>query len=287
MYSSWAPPRPRLRPQRLASTGTRRSRPRSRRRSVPGGQAADRPQRPRPPARDPDPRRRAAHRSLLSARRPGSGGRSQTGGEQHGEARIGQADRRRGAAGPGPTYDPLDPRRFQFVPLWGIVAFLLYAMRRIACATCKAVVVERVPWASGKARVRTRFAWSLARWAKRMSWEQVAVTSGVSWDTVYAAVKMAVADGRGDGDRRRRGHVARKYLTVVYQINEGCRRLLWIGEDRPGPVSGSRCGRWCCRIWPRPGSRRRCATASRRPRRCRNRAYNRPARRSRRRRSGC
>ncbi len=24
----------------------------------------------------------------------------------------------------------------------------------------------------------------------------------------------------------------RKYLTVVYQINEGCRRLLWIGKDR-------------------------------------------------------
>ena len=32
----------------------------------------------------------------------------------------------------------------------------------------------------------------------------------------------------------------RKYLTVVYQINEGFRRLLWIGEDRkevdPGGV---------------------------------------------------
>lgn len=143
---------------------------------------------------------------------------------------------------PGPTYDTLDQRKFQFVPLWGIVVFFLYAMRRISCATCKAVVVERVPWASGKARVTTSFAWFLANWAKRMSWKQVAVTFGVSWDTVYAAVKMAVAYGLEhrslegvteigvDEVMWRAGK--RKYLTVVYQINEGCRRLLWIGKDR-------------------------------------------------------
>ena len=34
---------------------------------------------------------------------------------------------------PGPTYDTLDQRKFQFVPLWGIVVFFLYAMRRISC----------------------------------------------------------------------------------------------------------------------------------------------------------
>jgi transposase len=27
----------------------------------------------------------------------------------------------------------------------------------------------------------------------------------------------------------RRGH---KYLTLVYQIDDGCRRLLWVGKDR-------------------------------------------------------
>ena len=27
----------------------------------------------------------------------------------------------------------------------------------------------------------------------------------------------------------RRGH---KYLTLVYQINENCKRLLWVGKDR-------------------------------------------------------
>jgi transposase len=90
---------------------------------------------------------------------------------------------------PGPTYDTQEERKFQFVPLWGIMVFLLYAMRRIDCATCKRVVVEKVPWASGKERITTSFAWFLARWAKRMSWKEVAVAFGVSWDTVYAAVK--------------------------------------------------------------------------------------------------
>lgn len=143
---------------------------------------------------------------------------------------------------PGPTYDTLEERRFQFVPLWGIIVYFLYAMRRISCAKCKTVVVERVPWAKGKERVTTSVAWFLASWAKRMSWKQVAVTFGVSWDTVYAAVKMAVAYGLEhrslDGvteigvDEVMWRAGKRKYLTVVYQINEGCRRLLWIGKDR-------------------------------------------------------
>ncbi len=74
---------------------------------------------------------------------------------------------------PGPTYDTQEERRFQFVPLWGIVVFFLYAMRRISCAKCKTVTVEAVPWASGKERITTSFAWFLASWAKRMSWKQV------------------------------------------------------------------------------------------------------------------
>jgi transposase len=143
---------------------------------------------------------------------------------------------------PGPTYDTLEVRKFQFVPLWGIVVYFLYAMRRIDCAVCKRVVVETVPWATGKERFTTSFAWFLARWAKRMSWKEAAVAFGVSWDTVYAAVAMAVAYGREhqslegvteigvDEVMWRSGR--RKFLTVVYQINEGCRRLLWIGKDR-------------------------------------------------------
>jgi hypothetical protein len=36
----------------------------------------------------------------------------------------------------GRVYDRLTPRRFEFVPLWGLRVFFLYAMRRVDCAQC-------------------------------------------------------------------------------------------------------------------------------------------------------
>jgi transposase len=54
-----------------------------------------------------------------------------------------------------PGYDQLPERRFEFVPLWGFFVFLVYAMRRVDCRRCAAVVVEEVPWGDGK-RTLTR-----------------------------------------------------------------------------------------------------------------------------------
>jgi transposase len=131
-------------------------------------------------------------------------------------------------------------RRFEFVPLWGIVVFFLYAMRRVDCERC-GVTVETVPWAQGKHQITTTYAWFLARWAKRLSWIEVARAFRTSWETVFRSVEMAVEWGRAhmemDGITAigvdeilwHRGH---KYLTVVYQINEECKRLLWVGPDR-------------------------------------------------------
>jgi len=48
-----------------------------------------------------------------------------------------------GCGRPGPTYDALPTRRFRFVPLWGLVVYLVYAMRRVNCSTC-GITVERV-----------------------------------------------------------------------------------------------------------------------------------------------
>ena len=45
-----------------------------------------------------------------------------------------------------PGYDQLAERRYEFIPFWGFLVFLLYAMRRVDCRRCKAVVVEEVPW---------------------------------------------------------------------------------------------------------------------------------------------
>lgn len=139
-----------------------------------------------------------------------------------------------------PGYDVLRARRFEFVPLWGIPVFFLYAMRRIDCPQC-GVKVERVPWAVGKNHLTTTYAWFLARWAKRLSWKEVSVVFQTSWDNVFRSVKMAVDWGLAhralanvisigiDEIAWKKGH---KYLTLVYEIDAGCKRLLWIGKER-------------------------------------------------------
>ena len=48
-----------------------------------------------------------------------------------------------------PGYDRQAPRRTEYVPLWGIRVFFVYAMRRVNCPQC-GVVVEQVPRSSGK-----------------------------------------------------------------------------------------------------------------------------------------
>ena len=34
--------------------------------------------------------------------------------------------------------------------------------------------MERLPWAAGKHRLTEAYAWFLARWARRLSWKEVA-----------------------------------------------------------------------------------------------------------------
>lgn len=145
-----------------------------------------------------------------------------------------------GCGQPGPGYDRLPQRRFEFVPLWGLKVFFLYAPRRVDCPLC-GVRVEALPWASGKQHLTTTFSWFLARWAKRLSWSEVAEVFHTTWHQVFGAVEMAVEWGRNhlpldgieavgiDEIQWQRGH---HYLTLVYQIDAHCKRLLWIGKDR-------------------------------------------------------
>lgn len=140
----------------------------------------------------------------------------------------------------GPGYDRLPERRFQFVPLWSIPVFFLYAMRRVECPQC-GVKVEQVPWADGKHQSTYSLRIFLAAWAKRLSWKETATIFGTSWDTVFRAVDWVVRWGlihRKIGDIEaigvdeiayRRGH---KYLTLVYQIDAESRRLLYVARDR-------------------------------------------------------
>jgi transposase len=140
----------------------------------------------------------------------------------------------------GPGYDRLPERRFEFVPLWGIGVCLVYALRRVDCRSC-GVTVERVPWAVGKCHLTTSYRWFLARWAKRLPWEEVARIFHTTWRNVFEAVRHAVFWGIFHRDlggieaigvdeiQWQRGH---RYLTLVYQIEDGMKRLLWIARDR-------------------------------------------------------
>src|SRR6266536_6712664 len=38
-----------------------------------------------------------------------------------------------GCQKPAPGYDHLPERRFEFIPFWGVLVFLLYRMRRVNC----------------------------------------------------------------------------------------------------------------------------------------------------------
>jgi transposase len=141
----------------------------------------------------------------------------------------------------GPTYDTLGERRFDFVPLWGIAVVLVYAMRRIDCRC--GVKVEWVPWCApgGKSPTTLALQVFLARWAQRLSWKQVADIFWVSWPTVFRSVRAVVAYGLSHRDLSgieaigvdevayRKGH---RYLTLVYQIDAGRRRLLHVAEGR-------------------------------------------------------
>jgi transposase len=139
-----------------------------------------------------------------------------------------------------PGYDRLPERRYEFVPLWNIPVFLSYAPRRVQCPRC-GVKVEEVPWAQGKSQHCTVYEWFLAAWAKLLAWQQVARSFGTSWNTVHRAVTAAVLwglerrslDGIGaigvDEIAWQKGH---HYLTLVYQIDSGQKRLLHACEGR-------------------------------------------------------
>ena len=142
----------------------------------------------------------------------------------------------------GATYDHLPSRGFDFVPLWGIAVTLVYALRRIDCRVC-GVKVERVPWCdpASKSPMTTALMVFLARWARLLSWWQVAAMFAVSWESVYRAVEHVVAYGLKHRDLSGIGAIGvdevayakgHKYLTLVYQLDGPCRRLLHVSQGR-------------------------------------------------------
>ena len=96
---------------------------------------------------------------------------------------------------PGPGYDHLGERRFEFIPLWGFLVFFLYRMRRVDCRQCGAVMVEEVPWGSGKHHLTKVYMQFLANWARKLSWKEVAESFQTSWEKVFDSVEYVVQWG--------------------------------------------------------------------------------------------
>jgi len=145
-----------------------------------------------------------------------------------------------GCGRPGPVYDGLEERRFEYVPIWGILGCLAYRMRRVNCKRC-GVTVEMVPWCDGKSQLTTTYRWYLATWAKRLSWSEVGSIFRTSWDSACRAVEYAVEWGMARRDLSQvtalgvdeiawaRGHT---YLTPLYDIGGPTKRLLAVAEER-------------------------------------------------------
>jgi len=137
-------------------------------------------------------------------------------------------------------YDQLAVRRFEFIPIWGFAVVLLYAMRRVQCRGC-GVKVEEVPWAMGKHTLCKAYMQFLAHWARKVSWKETAQAFHTTWEKVFHAVEYVVQWGLEhrqldhiraigvDEIQYGRGH---QYLTLVYEIEAACQRLLWVGQER-------------------------------------------------------
>lgn len=142
-----------------------------------------------------------------------------------------------------PGYDTQPQRHWHFVPLWNLPVKLVYAPRRVECQAC-GVVVEHLPWSAGKSPYTKAFMLFLARWARRLSWKDTALIFAASWDAVHRSVEWVVACGLAarsldgvsalgiDELHWGRGKQSANFLTLIYQIDHGVRRLLWIGRTR-------------------------------------------------------
>jgi len=142
-----------------------------------------------------------------------------------------------------PGYDQLPRREWIHEPMWSIPTFFIYAPRRGECPT-DGVVVEHMPWSVGKRPITRTMMIFLARWGRRLSWSEAAKVFGTSWEAVYRSVAWVVEWGLAhrklegiksigvDEIHWGKGMKSNNFLTVIYQIDEHARRLLWVGPKR-------------------------------------------------------
>jgi transposase len=108
------------------------------------------------------------------------------------------------------------------------------------------LVVEHISWSDGKRPMTCAVMDFLARWARRRNWRETAQAFHLSWESAYRFVRKGLAQRKQEGtesigeDAIHWGHGLRanNFLTVIYQIDAECRRLLWIGKPRSQATLG-------------------------------------------------
>lgn len=145
---------------------------------------------------------------------------------------------------PGRVHDKLPERRWHFVPIWNIPVELFYTPRRVICPVTGAPTVEAMPWNRGKSPYAEAYMIFLARWARHLSWKTTAKMFNASWDAVFRSVKWLVEWGLEHRDLSGvtalgvdelhwgRGKKSANFLTLIYQIDSGSRRLLHVAVRR-------------------------------------------------------
>jgi transposase len=147
---------------------------------------------------------------------------------------------------PGSCYDHMEARLFEMVPIWNIPVKFKYSRRRINCADC-GIKAEKLDWVDsecGKSPYTVFFTLFLGMWARLLPWNKVAEQFSTPWDAVRRGVQKLVEYGRliqnlsgvtaigVDEIAIGKGKGKNAFLTVVYQLNKGCRRLIWVGRER-------------------------------------------------------
>lgn len=144
---------------------------------------------------------------------------------------------------PGTCHGHTEEREWTFVPPWGLETVMKYTPRRVDCPT-DGVRVEYMPWNQGKRPTACVMMQFLGNWARRLSWKETAEIFHVSWQTVRDSVQWMVDWGKEhrslDGIRAigidelhvGRGKASANFVTVIYQVDLHCRRLLWVGRKR-------------------------------------------------------
>jgi transposase len=142
-----------------------------------------------------------------------------------------------------PGFDRKAARRWRALSFGSTRVHLSYRPRRVQCARCGGVRVEKVPWAAHASWFTYRFEELVAYLVQVTDKTKVTELMGIAWDTVGNIVARVVRERLDPGrlDRLRRIGIDEfsyrkyhRYVTVV--VDHDTHRVVWAREGRGAEV---------------------------------------------------